>query len=407
MYKCVACKNNIGLEPIIDLGVHGFADTFLSDKNAEEIVLPLIVGMCEHCFMIQNLARTKATARYQDHEYSYTSSNSKFSRDYWDSVAALLNEKILKSKEDRILEIGSNDGYLLEAIRSHGYLNISGIDASIIMVELAKKRGIKTINAIFNEHFPRSHFNQKFNLIIANNVFNHSDDPASFLRGVYDLLQENGTFIYEVPYWGETITSGHFDQIYHEHVTYHTVTNAKKLLNTNGFDLMNIEFTPYHGQCLRVYAKKIDTSNVPSINVYTKIKEEEPLHSPMDQRVWANKVYENRLNGLKSFHLISDAVHKRKQIIFGIGAAAKANTFLSFYGLTHKEIDFITDASPQKIGKVTPLTRIPIVDDSYLDTIDLTNVDIYAILLSWNLEFLKPKLLERYPNIKFLNFFGE
>ena len=183
---CLACKSK-NVTQIIDLGMHSFADRFISKENFSESdpAFPLTCSICNECGLIQNDISTPPEARYQASEYSYTASNSKFSINYWKQYAKDICKKLTKDSKE-CLEIGSNDGTLLEFFKENG-LNVTGVDASPLMVSLANDKGLNAYCGIFgheNSNAENQWENKKYDLIVANNVLNHSDDPLAFCRKI-------------------------------------------------------------------------------------------------------------------------------------------------------------------------------------------------------------------------------
>jgi len=392
---CLFCENK-NTKQILNLGEQPLADSFIPkdklDKNYDT-TSELTVCLCNKCKNIQLETICPAENRYTIVDYSYTSSNSNYAKNHWNEYA----NSIESSKEKALcVEIGSNDGYLIEQFKSKNF-NCLGIDPSPTMNKLANNKGIETITSVFNYSISEKIINKygKAELIIANNVFNHSDEPKNFMMGIKNLLSETGTFILEVPYWKISVDSRKIDQVYFEHVTYITATSIKYLTTELGLYLNDIKLNEYHGGSIRLYISK---KNNESINVKTHIEKETYLFS--------EDLYKNIMNEIKTnidnFHIKLNNLLKKdpNTIIIGIGAAAKGNTFLNLYKLNNKIIKYITDTSKYKQGKYTPNTRIPIVDDNIFSK--FTNP--YAIMLSWNIsDFLKNKLREINPNIIFLN----
>ena len=241
--------------------MHPYADTFLhhSQLHLSEPVYPLECFLNREDGEIRLGTNTKADERYNLYDYSYTSSNSNFSKSHWIDYAKTVSEKINLQKDSKVVEIGSNDGFLTKEMKGLGF-DAVGVDPSEYMSHLAEERGIKTYTRIFNNETSKiikDDFGSA-DLVIANNVFNHSDDPFDFVDGVSNLLNLGGTFVYELPYWYNTIKDGKFDQIYHEHVTYFTAKYSYELLKGFGLEIYDIEVVEYHGGSLRVFARKVD-----------------------------------------------------------------------------------------------------------------------------------------------------
>lgn len=254
-------------QKIIDLGMHPYADTFISKDqlHLSEPVFPLECYLNKKNFEIKLGVETNPDDRYNLYDYSYTSSNSSFSRKYWSSYCKDIINLRLINYESSILEIGSNDGYLLSLFKKEGFKNVTGYDSSKKMVDVAKKSNIKTIHGLFNSK-NAAKLKLKYDMIIANNVFNHSDNPKDFLNGISSCLNTNGIFVFEVPYWLDTIKDYRFDQIYHEHVSYFTVKSAKYMLESNGLKIFKVQKSEYHGGSIRIYC----SLNNRSINDYEK-----------------------------------------------------------------------------------------------------------------------------------------
>lgn len=385
---------------ILDFGMHPYADTFIGEDqlSLSEPVFPLEVYMNADSGQIQLGYITHDYERYNLYSYSYTSSNSKFARDHWDSYYIKM-KKLFNIENSLVIEIGSNDGYLSQHFLKDGN-KVLGVDPSTEMCRLAADRGINVHNTLFNEEEARLLSEQygKAKLILANNVFNHSNEPLSFVKGVEELLAQDGIFVFELPYWGSTVESKKFDQVYHEHISYFTVKSAHSLLSKVDLKIIDLELVNYHGGSLRVYAKK-GSSTENSSKVFEWIKEEEHkgLFNPETYIKWQRELLQDRNKFLKNLYTLK--VNKPDIPVIGVGAAAKANTFLNYYNIDSTVLDFVTDSSEHKKGKYTPLTRIPIVGDDIFKTYG----EVYALILSWNIsDSLKKNLLEINPNIKFI-----
>jgi SAM-dependent methyltransferase len=400
-------SNNISLisgyetVPIIDLGHHGFADSFypIELKDAASKTVPLVCCLDKTTGLVQLRNITMAKDRYDLVDYSYTSSNSHISREHWNDFFNSVKSKI-NLQGGYILEIGSNDGYLLSLFKQITN-NVTGVDASTTMVFEANSKGIATVHGVFGDseelNPPMGGAERKFNAIIANNVLNHANNPLKFVKEISSLLTKDGSFIFEVPYWYNTISSLRFDQIYLEHVTYFTVESLEYLLSTANLYINEVELVDYHGGSLRVYASfkkecSLNKSNFLALENKLKLKDESTYFSYMNQ---INQVRDSFLKNLNRYRN-----KKPASTIFGIGAAAKANTLLTYYGLNSQSIEFIVDSSPFKQGKITPVSLIPIVDDQILVSVS----NGVGVILAWNLSNnLKDKLRSINKSLQFLD----
>ncbi len=379
---------------ILNLGLHPFADSFIpkGKLSESEPLYPLTVHLEKDGYIhLESITDD----RYNLYDYSYTSANSAFSRNHWTSFAKMIFDKDLVNKDSNIVEIGSNDGFLLKIIKL-SCPNILGVDASKTMTDVANKNGVKTLNYMFGHSSAKEikKLNGAADLIIANNVFNHADDPVDFLSGVCILLNKSGSFICEVPDWYYTIKTFKFDQIYHEHRTYFTAKYLYKLFKEQGMQITEISEIKYHGGSLRVIAKKSDSIKK-NKNLSKLIKREEKAG------LFKKETYDKYMNLInkKRSKTLSEIYNLKQKgfVIIAVGAAAKANTFLNFYNLDFKTLDYVTDSSPYKIGKHTPFTRIPIGPDSVISKYK----KVCVIVTSWNLD-LNEILLKINPKIKFI-----
>jgi len=398
--RCLTCKSN-NLTKIIDLGMHPMADTFIKETSYGDAdkVYPLICDLCENCYQIQLRTITNPDERYVQTEYSYTSSNSPNSRNHWEQYAAKTCIDLKLKPGSTIVEIGSNDGFLLSKYQEKGFFCV-GIDPSEAMKNVAMQRGVQTELQYFTQKSARqliAKLNEKPLLIVANNVFNHSNDPLDFALGISTLLHHDGMFIFELPYWLRTIQDGKFDQIYHEHVSYFTVSFAVNLFNRANMDVINVEYNDYHGGSIRVWVAHKQSHKIsPSIAEAISAEMSAALFKPRTYQIFMEELMRRRDFFLETIYKLRQ---DGKRFICA-GAAAKGNTFLNFYRLDRSAVDYVTDSSPHKIGKYTPLSRIQIVDDNIVKSYD----EVYAIILSWNLFFaISSKLKEHNPNITILN----
>ncbi|MBU0760458.1 MAG: class I SAM-dependent methyltransferase [Nanoarchaeota archaeon] len=394
--SCLICDSK-KLNEVIDLGMHPFADTFIpqSELSHPDVIYPLIMDLCADCGGIQLRCVTPAEDRYCSVDYSYTSSNSGFSRNHWIQFASDVSRKVELKKDAFVVEIGSNDGFLAQQFAVNG-ARVLGVDPSGSMMRLAAERNIKTVQGVFNldiaSNILREH--GQADLIVANNVFNHSNEPLSFAVAVRHLLAPQGAFVYELPYWYEGFKTGKFDQIYHEHVTYFTARSSAGILKLAGMFPKFVETVDYHGGSLRVYAQN-EEDRCSDLEDLVSKENEARLFEPGEYKKFLQRITSQRNRFLTKFY---EAKNSGVPII-AVGAAAKGNTLLNFYNLGHNVIDLVTDASSHKQGKYTPLTRIPIVGDEIFSRYP----EVYALILSWNIATqLKRKLYEINPRIRFL-----
>jgi SAM-dependent methyltransferase len=387
------------ISEIINLGSHGFADSFFPPEEYDKAgsSFPLVCNLDPASGLVQLANISIAKERYGDVDYSYTSSNSAVSRSHWQNLVLYLSG-LIDLNSASVLEIGSNDGFLLSLIKEHTS-KIIGVDASEFMTKKSNDNGIPTICGIFGEDETiDSQLRQQFGvfeLILANNVVNHSNTPIAFFENISELLTENGLFVFEVPYWLETVRSYRFDQIYHEHITYLTIESAEALLKQAGLKIIDVQVVDYHGGSLRIVASKKGSMSKAAESLQTaELKYD--LKNIQTYKIYMLEVERRRARFMEELESITG---QTESVVFGIGAAAKANTFLTYYGLDNNKLKFVLDSSKFKQGKITPVTRIPIAPDEMVSEIDSG----LGIVLAWNISNkLKDQLIKLNPNLGFL-----
>ena len=386
---------------ILDFGQHAYADTFIAENqlNLSEPVFPLQVNLNADSGSIQLGYVSHAEDRYSLYSYSYTSSNSQTARNHWDEYATTVKQRCASMKF--AVEIGSNDGYLINQLRGEGIRTI-GIDPSMDMCRIAKERGVEVMPAMFCEPVAKDLAKRMggANVVMANNVFNHANDPVSFARAVCQLLAADGVFVFEVPYWLSMIESGRFtDMVYHEHPTYFTIKMAWNTLKAAGLEITDFDVVDYHGGSLRVFARR-DTGAAMPVAIEDAIARETQigLFDTGFYQVVQRRFEQQRDAWLRQFYEIRQ--NEPDAVFIGVGAAAKANTWLTWHGLNKTHLKYITDSSAFKQGKYTPLSRIPIADDAVFAQYDRP----YAMILSWNIGAgLKQAILNINPNTRFIS----
>jgi len=381
---------------ILDFGQHAYADTFVrpDQLHLSEPVFPLQVYLNSDSGSIQLGYVSSAEDRYNLYSYSYTSSNSQTARSHWDEYAETIKSR---GHTGLVIEIGSNDGYLVGQ-----FDNAMGVDSSTEMCALSQAKGVNTVNALFDSSTANTIKNKHgaASVIIANNVFNHANNPVVFARSVAELLSDTGEFVFEVPYWLSMIESGRFtDMVYHEHPTYFTIKMAWNLLKSAGLEISDFDVVNYHGGSLRVFARRDTGADMPVKIQNAIVKETQMgLFDPAFYQNLQLKFEQQKIKWLSDFYrLLSEDPNA---VVIGVGAAAKANTWLKWHGLDSTVIRCITDSSEHKQGKYTPLTRIPILADEEFAQYRQP----YALILSWNIgEGLRKAILNINPNTRFIS----
>ncbi|MDO8590480.1 MAG: class I SAM-dependent methyltransferase [bacterium] len=391
---CRACGGK-KFQEIIDLGEMPLANAFLTkDRLADkELCAPLTVYFCKSCALVQLRHVVDPKILFKDYHYQ-TSASAPLVL-HFKKLAQEIMAKHIKSKNDLVVEIGSNDGSLLENIKTS--CRVLGIDPAPGMAEIAKSKGVPTLTAFFNEtaaeKILKSHGPAK--VIIANNVLAHIDDLASVFEGINKLLNPTGVFIFEAHWVGNLIGKGGFDQIYHEHLCYFSLYTINKLASKFDLKILDVSLEKIHGQSIRVTLGKIGT---PKKSVARTLAKEKKLGLQTARvfKTFAQKVKKNK----RALVSLLQKLKRGNKKIVGYGATAKGNTLLNYCGIKQETLDFITDTTVLKQNLFTPGTHIPIVPPEKLNEI----IPDYILLLSWNYaeEILKKESALRKRGVKFI-----
>ena len=391
-FDCRSCGNT-ELKRVVSLGYQPLANNLINKKEEKCELYPLEVNYCKKCHNCQLSVAVDPKKMFSN--YLYTSSTSKIFRDHFVEAAKKYSKELkLNKKKSYIIDIGSNDGIALKPFINLGFKNVLGIEPAKNLAKLANKNKIKTFNG-FLEKKNIKKIKKNADLILASNVFAHSDKLKEMAKCMFSLLNKKGTIIIEVQYLMNTLKDLTFDNIYHEHYNYWSLTSLVYFFNQFEAKIFRSEKINTHGGSIRVYIKK--DKKIKIENSVKKMLKEEEIFGIKDFKTYqkfGEKVYKIRDNVLKNIKKI-----KSKNIkIIGYGAPAKATTALNFFGIT-KEIDFIVEDNKLKHNKFIPGVKIPIKNKSFIK--DKENV---LLVLAWN--FFKDikknnlNLSENFVNIK-------
>ncbi len=397
--KCRFCKKELK-ENFVDLGESPLSNSFLKKDELKkyERKFPLHAYVCSNCLLVQ-LEEFQAPKKIFS-EYAYFSSFSKT----WLRHAEKYVEKMIKKykfdKNSTIIEIASNDGYLLQFFLKKN-IPVLGIEPAKNVAQSARKKGIPTITKFFGQDTAKSLVNdgKKADLIIGNNVLAHVPDLNDFIKGLKILLKPNGIITLEFPHILKLIQKKQFDTIYHEHFSYFSFITIKKIFSHHNLKVFDVEKISTHGGSLRIHVKhKEDKTKKISqkINLLIKEEKEAELHKISTYKKFQGEIMKMQGEIQKFF---ADAKIKNKKIV-GYGAPAKGNTLLNFCKIGKENIRFTVDKNPYKQGMFLPGTHIPIKKPV---KITRTKPD-YVLILPWNLqdEIMKELAQVRDWNCKFI-----
>ncbi|MFK5920720.1 MAG: class I SAM-dependent methyltransferase [Verrucomicrobiota bacterium] len=375
---CLSCGSD-ALAHVLDLGIQPLANNLLSeaDLHKKEPKFPLGLQVCTHCWLMQLSHLVPPTDLFSD--YLYFSSFSDAMLEHARLATEQFREQLQLNEKSLVVEIASNDGYLLKNFVTAG-IPCLGIEPAANIAKVARQAGVETIERFFGEECADevSCNHGKADLILGNNVFAHVPDTNDFVAGLEKLLKPEGRIILEFPYAIDFIDHSEFDTIYHEHVFYFSLTALTPLFERHGLTIVKIERLPLHGGSLRLFAAK-QTSNPPvdaSVESLLQMEKKCGIKSIAYYHSFAKKAHEVKSHLIK----LLSKLHAKGKTIAAYGASAKGSTLLNFCDIDPKQIDYIVDRSTYKQGSFSPGLHLPIHSTERL----AASQPDYTLLLTWN-----------------------
>ena len=366
---------------VLDLGASPLANRYLTPAQLgePEPFYPLRLFVCDRCWLVQLEAFASPEQIFGDYAYfsSYSTTWLQHARAYVDMAVARFG----LGPESRVLEIASNDGYLLQYVVARGIPAV-GVEPARNVAETARTRGIPTRVEFFGAECARALAADglRADLMVANNVFAHVPDLNDFVVGLKIALAPRGVLTLEFPHLLRLLEETQFDTIYHEHFSYYSLRAAETILAAHGLSVFDVEELPTHGGSLRLYVRHAEDGTRPPTGRVAELLERERtagLFEPGTYRRFGARVAELKC-ALLEFLIAAKRAGRR---IAGYGAAAKGNTLLNYCGVRTDFLDYTVDRSPHKQGKFLPGTRIPVFPPERLFE---TRPD-WILILPWNL----------------------
>jgi len=378
---CRFCGADLNIS-FVDLGMSPFSNAYLPPEKLgeKENFYPLHAYVCENCFLVQLEEFETPEQIFGDYAYfsSYSESWLKHARGYTEQMIS----RFALGNQHQIVEIASNDGYLLQYFQAAG-IPILGIEPAVNVAQAARQKGIPTVVAFFGQDTAKELAGQgrQADLLIGNNVLAHVPDLFDFVSGMKLLLKPRGIITMEFPYLLRLIRENQFDTIYHEHFSYFSLTTVNRIFTAHGLKLFDVEELPTHGGSLRIYAcHKEDYTRMPGSRLTELLVLEETagIKNIRTYTAFCEQVMETKRKILK---FLIRAKEEGKKIA-GYGAPAKGNTLLNYCGLGTDFLDYTVDRSPYKQGLYLPGTHVPVKSP---EKIRETKPD-YVVILPWNLK---------------------
>ena len=380
-HRCLFCDAPL-THIFADLGTCPPSNAFLTEEQCAEpeVFHPLQAWVCSECLLVQG-PHYKRPEDIFNHDYAYHSSYStswvEHARRYIEDMKA----RFSLTTDSFILEVGSNDGYLLQhAMKLR--IPCLGVDPSTGAASVAQAKGIPTITTFFTQELAERLLknNVHADLICGINVFAHVPDINDFVAGMALLLKPEGVITMEIAHLKSLVENRQFDTIYHEHYFYHTLSCLKKIVEAHGLRLFDVEELPTHGGSLRIYACHKSSKHLCSGKVDDLLHRENMagMNTLEYYLGFQEKIDSLRLEVMR---FLMDAKEQGK-LVAGYGAAAKGNTLINYFGIRKDLLPFVVDASPIKQGKFLPGSRIPVVAEAKIKEVEPD----YVLIFPWNLK---------------------
>jgi SAM-dependent methyltransferase len=393
MSSCRSCGNPLG-KPFLSLGNSPVSNAFLDEAalRRPEIYYPLEVYVCPKCFLVQLEELESAQNIFTD-DYAYFSSYSESWLQHCQNYVAMIMGRLSLTPDSQVIEIGSNDGYLLQYFRERG-VPVLGVDPASNTAEIAIQKGIPTDTVFFNRAYAKQLSDKGLtaDLIIGNNVLAHNPDLNDFVAGFRYALKPNGVITMEFPHLVRLIMDNQFDTIYQEHFSYLSLYAVNRLFTAHALTIFDVDEIPTHGGSLRIYAAHAgDESKTISAKV-PELLAQEARAGLLNVKTY--ECFREKVQSVKRdlLHLLITVKEKGRKIV-GYGAPAKGNTLLNFCGIGTDFLDYTVDRNPYKQGKYLPGTHIPIQAP---DRIKADRPD-YILILPWN---IKDEIVHQLQHIR-------
>ncbi len=391
-YACRFCGSELH-QIFVDLGMSPLANSYLTmaDLQKMEPHYPLCIYICDRCYLAQLPVFETPEGIFTDYAYfsSYSDSWLRHAKAYTD----LMIERFGYNQSNFVIELASNDGYLLQYFKEKS-IPVLGIEPAKNVALAANEAGIPTLVKFFGTDTARelASENKYADLIVGNNVLAHVPGLNDFVNGMKIVLKKQGVITMEFPHLMRLVAENQFDTMYHEHFSYFSFTTVEKVFASHGLTLFDVEELPTHGGSLRIYARHSDDETKPVGKRVAELKSREDAAGMTKMEYYLSFGEKVKETKRKILEFLINAKAEGKSIV-GYGAPAKGNTLLNYCGVRTDFIDYTLDRSPHKQGQYLPGTHIPIY---HPDKVREDKPD-YLVILPWN---LKEEIMEQMSYIR-------
>ena len=398
--QCAGCGGR-QFDSILGLGIVPLAGYFPTKRElSKQSRYPLNLVVCKYCKLVQTDSVIDPALLFEDYRYLSSVGLS----GHFKNVADLINDKY-QIKDKKILEIGCNDGVLLEPLKRLG-ADVEGVDPAKNIVKVARDKGLKVYNDYFNDKtFGGDKFKSKYDIVISNNTFAHIIDIQSVIKGINKVLKSEGIFIFEVHYLKSLIDGKQWDNVYHEHIFYYSITALQKMFQRHNMTLIDFEEIPIHAGSIRVTVRN-RLEFLPN-KILDRITDESKNICDLNYLNQYGKDVEKHISDFNN----QISILSKENAIAGYGASGRANMFCNLTNLNSDIVRFIVDESPERCGRYIANTDIPIVD---IETLENSNINL-IIIFAWNYskmiiektQFRKFKYLVAFPTVQLVDSYEE
>jgi SAM-dependent methyltransferase len=392
MFPCRFC-GSVVRHTFVDLGMSPLCESFLGREQIDqaEAFYPLHAYVCGECFLVQVKEYVAPEGIFTEYAYfsSYSDSWLRHARSYVD----MITERLGLDARSHVVELGSNDGYLLQNFVAKG-IPALGVEPAANVAVAAREKGVPTVVVLFAQAAARdlAAEGKRADLIVGNNVLAQVPDLNDFVKGMKALLKPGGVVTMEFPHLLRLMEENQFDTIYHEHFSYFSLLTAVRIFRAHGLRLFDVEELGTHGGSLRIYVGHADDAGKPVTERVQKLAAREEAAGLQDLARYAQfteQVHETKRR-LVEFLI---GVKRQGKSVAGYGAPGKGNTLLNYCGIRTDFLDYTVDRNPYKHGKFLPGTHIPIYPPGRIRE---TRPD-YVLILPWN---LRDEIMEQLGEIR-------
>lgn len=392
--NCRFCNNRLKFV-FLDLNNCPPSNSFLTveELNEAEVYYPLKLYVCDKCFLVQ-LDEYKKAKEIFNKDYLYFSSFSTSWLKHCELYADNVEKRFGLNNKSLVVEIASNDGYLLQFFKRKG-IPVLGIEPTGNTAQVALEKGIETEIEFFGEAFAKDLNLRKIkaDLLIGNNVLAHVPDINDFVKGLKIALKDDGVITMEFPHLLKLIDECQFDTVYHEHFSYLSFTTVSKIFDSHGLMIFDVDEIPTHGGSLRIYAQHKEFTNVRALEKAVNSL----LEKESDAGIFQMNFYDGfqgKINKIK-YELLKFLLKQKSEgkKVAAYGAAAKGNTLLNYCGVRSDLIDFVVDASTYKQNKYLPGSHIPVCNEKKIND----DKPDFIFILPWN---IKDEIMKQLDYVK-------